>query len=116
MIKHFKTSEMQLEEIIGLLEQGYHKAYHEDCGDYFMICLTDDNGNMKDEEINDRIFDFEPVDAEENEKLDKFLAKKELKDVSELMNYVDYLEDIKKDYEWLKSQVLKTANIIKDLY
>ena len=116
MIKHLKTSEMQLEEIINLVEGGYHLAYSEDCGDYFMIGLTDDNGNMKDEEINDRFFDFEPVDTEENEKLDKFLEQKELKDVSELINYVGYLEDIKKDYEWLKSQVLKTANIIKDLY
>lgn len=50
------------------------------------------------------------------EMLKKFLEKKELNDISELINYVDYLEDIKKDYEWLKNQVLKTANIIKDLY
>lgn len=50
------------------------------------------------------------------EMLKKFLAKKELKDVAELIYYIDYLEDIKKDYEFLKSEILKVANIIKDLY
>ena len=116
MIKHFTTSEMQLEEIIGLLEQGYHKAYHEDCGDYFMICLTDDNGNMKDEEINDRFFDFEFVNVEENQRLKDYLFKKSLKDVGELINYIGYLEDVIKDYQYLKSEMLKAANIVKDLY
>ena len=48
--------------------------------------------------------------------LEKFLEKKELKDVVELIRYIDYLEDIKKDYEFLKSEVLKATNIIKDLY
>lgn len=62
MIKRFETNEMQIQEIINLVESGYHLAYSEDCGDYFMICLTDDNGNMKDEEINDRFFDFEYIE------------------------------------------------------
>lgn len=50
------------------------------------------------------------------EMLKKFLEKKELKDVKELINYVDYLEDVKKDYEFLKSEVLKVSNNIKNLY
>ena len=56
------------------------------------------------------------MDQLQQEKLKWLLEKKQLKDVGELINYVSYLEDIKKDYEWLKSQVLKTANTLKDLY
>ena len=39
-----------------------------------------------------------------------------IKDVNELINYVDYLEDIKKDYEFLKSEVLRVAKTTEDLY
>lgn len=113
MIRYFKINELALNEIFDLLERGYHEAYTTDNGEYLTICLTDDNGHMRDGEITDRFFDLEYTDTGV---LQKFLKKKELKDVAELIRYVDYLEDIKKDYEWLKSQVLKTANAIKNLY
>lgn len=60
-MEKFLVSELQLREIFDLLERGYHEAYTEDNGDYFTICLTDDNGNMKDEEITDKFFDLEKV-------------------------------------------------------
>ena len=50
------------------------------------------------------------------EKLKKFLEKKELKDVTELINYVGYLEDIRNDYEFLKTEILRMAKVIADLY
>lgn len=56
------------------------------------------------------------MDQLQKEKLEWLLENKELNSIDELVGYVLYLEDIKKDYEWLKSEVLKTANIIKDLY
>ena len=113
MIKYFRINELALNEIFDLLERGYHEAYTEDNGEYLTICLTDDNGHMRDGEITDRFFDLEYIDTET---LENFLEKKELKDVVELIRYIDYLEDIKKDYELLKSEVLKVTNIIKDLY
>lgn len=113
MAKYFKINELVLNEISDLLEQGYHEAYTEDNGEYLTICLTDDNGNMRDDEITDRFFDLEYINTEI---LENFLDKKELKDVVELIRYIDYLEDIKKDYEFLKSEILKVTNVIKDLY
>lgn len=58
-MERFLVSELQLQEMFELVLNGYHVAYHEDNGDYLTICLTDDNGNMKDEEITDRFFDLE---------------------------------------------------------
>ena len=57
-MKHFTISELQLRELFDLLERGYHEAYTDDNGDYLTICLTNDNGNMKENEIDDRFFDL----------------------------------------------------------
>lgn len=62
MIRYFKINEVALNEMFDLLEQGYHVAYTEDCGEYLMTCFTNDNGNMRDEEIDDRFFDLEYVE------------------------------------------------------
>lgn len=35
---------------------------------------------------------------------------------SELFGYIKYLEDIKADYEFLKSEVLKLASVVEKLY
>ncbi len=64
-MKKIAIYEFALEEMIGLLEQGYHCAYTEDCGDYFTVLITNDNGNMDEKDIRDRIFDFEYVEDEE---------------------------------------------------
>ena len=60
-LRYFKINEIALNEIFGLLESGYHAAYSVDEGEYLTICVTNDNGEMKDEEIDDRIFDLEYV-------------------------------------------------------
>ena len=62
MIKYFKINELALNEIFELLQNGYHVAYTDDNGDYLTICITDDNGNMRDGEITDRFFDLEYVE------------------------------------------------------
>ena len=59
MIKYFKINESALNEIFELFQSGYHVAYTDDNGDYLTICITDDNGNMRDDEITDRFFDLE---------------------------------------------------------
>lgn len=58
-MKNFYVSELQLQEMQDLFERGYHNAYTEDNGDYLTVCLTDDDGHKKEEEINDRFFDLE---------------------------------------------------------
>ena len=52
-------------EMISLLEQGYHCAYEEDCGDYYTILITNDNGKMEEKDIADRYFDFNYVEVED---------------------------------------------------
>ena len=64
-IRYFKINKIALEEIFDLLESGYHIAYSIDEIEYLTICITNDNGNMKDEEIDDRIFDLMYVEEEE---------------------------------------------------
>lgn len=64
-MKKIAITPLALIEMIGLLEQGYHCAYEEDCGDYYTILITNDNGKMKDEEITDRYFDFDYVEVED---------------------------------------------------
>lgn len=54
-----------LMEMIDLLEQGYHYAYEEDCGDYYTVLITNDNGEMEEKEIKDRYFDFDYVEVED---------------------------------------------------
>lgn len=56
------------------------------------------------------------MDKLQKAKLEWLLEKKELKNVEELINYVLYLEDVKKDYEFLKSEVLRVAKVTGDLY
>lgn len=63
-MRNFKVSEIVLNEMFGLIEKGYRVAYMEDEGDYLTMCFTDDDGNMKDEEIDDRIYDLEYVDED----------------------------------------------------
>ena len=63
--KKIATTSLALMELIDLLEQGYHCAYGEDCGDYYTLLITNDDGKMKDNEITDRYFDFEYVNEEE---------------------------------------------------
>ena len=60
-VKYFKINELALNEMFDLLEQGYHVAYTGDEGDYLTMLITNQEGTMKDEEIDDRIFDLEYV-------------------------------------------------------
>lgn len=60
-MKKIVTHPFALEEMVDLLEKGYHCAYTEDCGEYYTMLITNDNGKMKDEKITDRCFDFEYV-------------------------------------------------------
>lgn len=60
------TTTGQLEEIIGLLEKGYHCVDTINKSDYYSIILTNDNGNMKESEITDVYFDFDYIDTENN--------------------------------------------------
>ena len=43
-MKKIATTKSKLIEIIDLIERGYHCAYEEDCGDYYTILITNDNG------------------------------------------------------------------------
>lgn len=61
-MKKIVTTQWALIEMIDLLEHGYHCAYEEDCGDYYTILITNDNGKTKEEEITDRYFDFDYVE------------------------------------------------------
>ena len=60
-IKYFKINEIALNEMFNLLEQGYHVAYTSDEGEYLTMLITISDGQMKDEEIDDRIFDLEYI-------------------------------------------------------
>ena len=66
-MKKIATTPLALMELIDLLEQGYHCAYEEDCGDYYTVLITNDDGKMKENEITDRYFDFEYIKDEEEE-------------------------------------------------
>ena len=63
-IKYFKVNEIALNEMFDLLERGYHVAYTSDEGDYLTMLITNSDGQMKDEEIDDRIFDLEYAEEE----------------------------------------------------
>lgn len=65
--KKIVTTSFALMELIDLLEQGYHCAYGEDCGDYYTLLITNDDGKMKYNEINDRYFDFDYIEVAEEE-------------------------------------------------
>ena len=60
-IRYFKINEIALNEMFGLLESGYHVAYTSDEGDYLTMLITNSDGKMKDEEMDDRIFDLEYI-------------------------------------------------------
>ena len=64
-IRYFKVNEIALNEMFNLLESGYHVAYTSDEGDYLTMLITNSDGTMKDEEIDDRIFDLEYIKEEE---------------------------------------------------
>ena len=64
-MKKIAIHEFALMEMIGLLEQGHHCAYSEDCGDYFTVLITNDDGHMDEKDIKDRFFDFDYVEEEE---------------------------------------------------
>lgn len=66
-MKKLLTTPGQLEEIIDLLERGYHCADTIDDSDYFSIILTNDNGNMQESEITDVYFDFDYINTETND-------------------------------------------------
>ena len=63
-MKKIATTSLALMEMIDLLERGYHCIHEEDCGDYYTILITDDNGEMEDKDITDRYFDFEYVEVD----------------------------------------------------
>ena len=58
-IKYFKVNEIALNEMFDLLERGYHVADSRDEGEYLMVIITNDDGKMKEADIDDRIFDLE---------------------------------------------------------
>lgn len=64
-MKKIAIHEFALDEMIGLLEQGYHCVYTKDNGDYFTVLLTNDNGKMTEKDIRDRHFDFSYVEDKE---------------------------------------------------
>lgn len=64
-MKKIITTSLALMEMIDLLEYGYHCAYEEDCGDYYTVLITNDNGKMEEKDIIDRYFDFEYVEDED---------------------------------------------------
>lgn len=64
-MKKIAIHSFSLMEMINLLEQGYHCAYQEDCGDYYTILITNDNGEMAEKDIIDRYFDFDYVEVED---------------------------------------------------
>ena len=64
-IRYFKINEVALNEMFDLLERGYHVAYTSDEGDYLTMLITNQDGTMKEKNIDDRIFDLEYVKEEE---------------------------------------------------
>lgn len=60
-IRYFKINEVALNEMFDLLERGYHVAYTSGEGDYLTMLITNQEGNMKEEEIDDRMFDLEYI-------------------------------------------------------
>ena len=64
-MKKIAIHQFALMEMIDLLEHGYHCAYEEDCGDYYTMLITNDNGKMEEREIKDRYFDFDYVEVED---------------------------------------------------
>lgn len=64
-MKKIAMHEFALDEMIDLLEQGYHCAYTKDNRDYFTVLLTNDNGKMAEKDIKDRHFDFNYVEDKE---------------------------------------------------
>lgn len=66
-MKKIAIHEFALDEMIDLLENGYHCVYSKDNGDYFTVLLTNDNGKMDEKDIRDRHFDFNYVEDEEDE-------------------------------------------------
>lgn len=64
-IRYFKVNEVALKEMFDLLERGYHVAYTSDEGNYLTMLITNDDGQMKDGEMDDRIFDLEYAKEED---------------------------------------------------
>lgn len=52
----------------------------------------------------------------EESKIKWILDKNGCKDGTELLNYIEYLKDIKADYECLKDKVKSLANLVDILY
>lgn len=51
-----------------------------------------------------------------DERFEVFMTLRELKNKAELMEYVAYLEDVKLDYEMLKSRVISLNNFMETLF
>lgn len=64
-MKKIVTHPFALIEIMSLIEHGYHCAYTEDCGDYYTVLVTNDNGQMEEKDISDRYFDFDYIEVED---------------------------------------------------
>lgn len=52
----------------------------------------------------------------EDKSLKKLLDACGCNDISELWNYIDYLEYVKTDYDFLKAQVRNTYIVMQELY
>ena len=103
-MKQFITNLSTLTEIFNLIEQGYHFAYGEDCGDYYTILITNDNGEMKDEDIDDVYFDFDHLPTISNIK-----NKNKTKEITN-----EQIKLLKDGYESNREDLINLKKYVKD--
>ena len=48
--------------------------------------------------------------------LEQLLKHYECNSIQELWNYIEYLKDVRSDYEWLKKKVKNLASEINEMY
>lgn len=48
--------------------------------------------------------------------LEQLLKYYECSSIQELWNYIEYLKDVRSDYEWLKKKVKNLASEINEMY
>ena len=55
-------------------------------------------------------------EKQKRECFEKFMERREFNDITELINYVMYLEDIKSDYEVLKNRIANLNRLAEEMY
>lgn len=100
-MKKITITPLTLMEMIDLLEQGYHRAYEKDCEDYYIVLITNDNGEMEEKDIIDIYFDFEYIEVENSK--DNFNAGNMMEMDKELVDKIASFFEEENNWSALKN-------------